>query len=229
MCRKAGRRPIGRILKDGGFLSEAQLAAALDEQRHSNELLGQVLVRTGVLTAGELKAALAVQEQVGDLEQAVRLAAGVRLQLGNLLVKAGKLSEELLEQALAEQQTGGDKLGEICLRLGMVTEAELQGLLAFQRNQCPDRRHASPLRLGELLVSAGHISRKQLVDALRKQAGTRKKLGEVLVEEGYAQPAQISHGVRLQQLLTSSALAAIFSASPSLTPQCGSNPILAGV
>ncbi|HJV34006.1 hypothetical protein [Geomonas sp.] len=229
MCRKASRRPIGRILKDGGFLTDAQLADALEEQRQSNELIGQVLVRSGVLTAGEVRAALAVQEQVGDQEQAIRLAAGVRLQLGSLLLKAGRLSEQELERALAEQQRGGDKLGEICLRLGLLTEVELQGLLAFQRNQCPDRRHASPLRLGELLVSAGHISRKQLVDALRKQAGTRKTLGEVLVEEGYALPAEISHGVRLQELLMSSALAAIFSASPSRSPQSGSDAVPAGV
>lgn len=229
MCRKASRRPIGRILKDGGFLTDAQLADALEEQRQSNELIGQVLVRSGVLTAGEVRAALAVQEQVADHEQAIRSAAGVRLQLGSLLLKAGRLSEEELEHALAEQQRSGDKLGEICLRLGLLTEAELQGLLSFQRNQCPDRRHASPLRLGELLVSTGHISRQQLVDALRKQAGTRKKLGEVLVEEGYAQPAEISHGVRLQELLMSSALAAIFSAPPSPSPQCGSDAVPAGV
>jgi len=179
MGQAAGRRPIGRILRDGGFLSDGQLEKALAEQQRTNELLGQVLVRTGVLEAGELKAALAVQEHLGDLEQAVRLGAGVRQMLGSLLVEAGKLTAGELEQVLAEQQEAGGKLGEICLRLGIVSEPELSGVLAFQRHQCPDRRHATPLRLGELLVCAGHISRDQLVDALRKQAVSRKKLGEV--------------------------------------------------
>lgn len=229
MSQQADRRPIGRILRDGGLISEAELAAALEEQRLTNELLGPLLVRTGVLAAGEVRAALAVQEQLGDLEQAVRLGAGVRQQLGRLLVQAGRLSEEELDQVLAEQQRGGGRLGEAARRLGLLSGPELKGMLEFQRNQCPDRRHASPLRLGELLVCTGHISRDRLVDALRKQAVSRKKLGDVLVEEGHAQLTQIGHCVRLQQLLMSSALAAILSLSAATMTSSANSPANAGV
>lgn len=215
------RRPIGQILKDGGFLSEAQLELALLEQKRSNELLGNVLVRMGILEPGDLNAALAIQEHLGELQRAVSLAAGVRQMLGALLVRSGTLSAEQLERTLAEQRERGGKLGEICVRLGFLDERQLSGLLAFQKQQELEKR-PNPLRLGELLVTAGHISRDQLQDALGKQTSTGKKLGEVLVEEGYAQPAQVHHGLRLQHLLMTSVLAAVLSLSALTMSGCGS-------
>jgi hypothetical protein len=216
------RRPIGQILKEAGFLSQAQLELALEEQKRGNQRLGEVLVRLGMLEPGEVRAALSIQEQLSDLEQAVRLAAGVREMLGALLVRSGKLSAGQLDRALAQQQREGGKLGEVCLRLGLLNEGELTGLLAFQRHQERQAVGGTPLRLGELLVTAGYISRSQLDDALGKQAGSGKRLGEVLVEEGYAQPAQVHHGLRLQQLLVGSALAAVLSLSALSMSGCGS-------
>ncbi|HJV33930.1 hypothetical protein [Geomonas sp.] len=215
------RRPIGQILQEGGFLSQAQLELALEEQRRGNERLGEVLVRLGMLEPGEVRAALSIQEQLSDLEQALTLAAGVREMLGSLLVRCGKLSAEQLELALDEQRRSGGKLGEVCLRLGLLQEGELNGVLAFQRQQEREGQAATPLRLGELLVTAGYITRRQLEDALGKQAASGKKLGEVLVEAGYAKPAQIHHGLRLQQLLVSSALAAVLSLSALTLGGCG--------
>ncbi|HJV67165.1 MAG TPA: hypothetical protein VJ550_15640 [Geomonas sp.] len=216
------RRPIGQIFRDGGFLSQAQLEHALEEQKRGNERLGEVLVRLGMLEPADVRAALSIQEQLGDFEQAVRLAAGVREMLGALLVRSGKLTAEQLEQALAEQRRSGGKLGEVCLRLGLLEEAELSGVLAFQKHQEHEGAGPTPLRLGELLVTAGYISRWQLQDALRKQQESGRKLGEVLVEEGYAQPTQVHHGLRLQKLLVSSALAAVLSLSTLTMSGCGS-------
>jgi hypothetical protein len=213
-----GRRPIGQILKDGGWLSQAQLEAALEEQKQSNEKLGEVLVRMGILEEGDLKAALSVQQHLGTLEQAVRLGAGVRQMLGALLLQSGRLSTGQLEQALAEQSAGGGRLGEICIRNGLLAQEELDALLAFQQHQ--DLEHPHPLRLGELLVNAGYLSRQHLDAALEKQR-PGQKLGEVLVQQGFAQPAQVSHGLRLQQLLLNSALAALLSLATLSLGGCG--------
>jgi len=46
-------------------------------------------------------------------------------------------------------------------------------------------------RLGEFLVGKGVLSREELVEALKRQRGTGKKLGAVLVEHGYLQEAQL--------------------------------------
>ena len=84
------RRPIGQILRDGGFLSQDQLEQALEEQKQSNELLGQVLIRMGILEPGDVNAALSVQEHLGSLEQAVRLASGVRQMLREIGPSCGQ-------------------------------------------------------------------------------------------------------------------------------------------
>ena len=59
-----------------------------------------------------------------------------------------------------------------------------------------------PCRLGDILVSAG-IFPGELDCALGKQSVSRKKLGEVLLEEGYVQPQQIAWNNLQPKLLTS--------------------------
>ncbi len=206
-------RPLlGQILLDGGFLSVQDLKRSLEEQVRTGELLGQVLVRIGILDEADIKAALSVQPNLGGLEDAVRIAAGDRRKLGELLVQSGRITDNQLEQALAERKRSGEKLGEVFVRLGVLTELQLIGLLDFQRIQGRGSPSSGPLRLGELLVSTGCISRLQLDEALRKQTTFRKYLGEVLIEEGYAQPKHVKRGLRLQQMLLTAVLVSLLSA-----------------
>lgn len=210
--QKTNRRLIGQILTDGGFLSPRDLELALEEQRHTNELLGQVLVRMRILDPADLKAALSVQEYVDKAEDAARIAAGVRGLLGELLVQAGHIKAGQLEEALAEQKVSGEKLGEVLVRKGLLTDRQLNVVLEFQQNQSSEKQAASPLRLGEILISAGYISRYQLEDALYKQTLSRKKLGDILIEEGHVHPSHIKHGLRLQHMLMAVVLSALLTA-----------------
>lgn len=210
--QKTNRRLIGQILTDGGFLSPRDLELALEEQRHTNELLGQVLVRMRILDPADLKAALSVQEYVDKAEDAARIAAGVRGLLGELLVQAGQIKAGQLEEALAEQKVSGEKLGEVLVRKGLLTDRQLNVVLEFQQNQSSEKQAASPLRLGEILISAGYISRYQLEDALYKQTLSRKKLGDILIEEGHVHPSHIKHGLRLQHMLMAVVLSALLTA-----------------
>lgn len=204
------RRHIGQILLDGRFMSPKDLGMALEEQKHTRELLGEVLVRMGVLDEHAVKVPLRLQGHLGCLEDAVKTAAGERQLLGALLVESGHITAEQLDHAIAEQNASGDKLGEVFIRLGMLTDLQLKALLDFQHHQ-GDAKSTGPLRLGELLLATGYISRSQLDDALQKQSVSRKKIGEVLVEEGYVGHERINYGIRLQKMLVRSALAAILS------------------
>ena len=65
----------------------------------------------------------------------------------------------------------------------------------FRQGQGSSQSTHSPLKLGDILVSAGYISREKLDSALSKQTNSRKKLGEVLIEEGYVMPQQVQHGI----------------------------------
>ena len=213
--QKQNKRFIGQILIDGGFLPRQNVEAALEEQKKTNELIGQVLVRMNIIDPVDIKVALSVQEHLDRVEDAVKLAAGVRRLLGDLLVQAGRITSEQLELAIAEQKRSGEKLGEVLVRQGLLTKRELYGVLDFQQNQGNTNQIPGPLKLGEILVSSGTISRNQLDDALRKQTGSLKKLGEVLIEEGYAQPHHVKHGIHLQQMLMTAVLVALLAACGS--------------
>lgn len=203
------QRHIGRILLDGRFLSQQKLGSALEEQKRTKEILGQVLVRMGILGPEDVKVSLLVQTHLNSVTDAVKVAAGERQLLGELLVQSGRITSEQLDYAISEQQRTGEKLGEVFKRLGMLTEGQLNALLDFQLNQ--EGASDSPLRLGELLVATGHITREQLKHALHRQTLSNNRLGDVLVEEGYVPPSRIRHGIRLQKMLINAVLAAIVS------------------
>jgi len=205
----SANRHIGRILSDDRFLAQHDLCSALDEQKRTRELLGQVLVRMGILKAEDVKVPLLIQKHIGTISDAVKMAAGERHLLGALLVQSGHITNEQLDHAIAEQQRSGDKLGEIFRRRGMLTERQLNALLDFQLNQ--EIAHTSPFRLGELLVATGHITRAQLEKALLQQTLSNNKLGEILVEAGYVRPRRIKYVIRLQKILLNAVLAAILS------------------
>jgi hypothetical protein len=210
--QKQNKSLIGQILINGGFLASHDLELALAEQRRTNELLGKVLVRMGVLDPIDLQAALSIQKYLHEPEEAVKIAAGVRKMLGDLLVQAGHLPGDKLEQALAEQKRSGGKLGEILVRMGLLNERQLITVLDYQQNQTEGKNSPGPLKLGEIMLSSGYISRQQLDEALHRQTSFKKKLGEVLIDGGFAQPHHVKNGVRLQQMLLSAVLAALLTA-----------------
>ncbi|NTV48822.1 MAG: hypothetical protein HGB32_16290 [Geobacteraceae bacterium] len=201
------KRNIGNILLDGGFILHQDLHCALEEQKHSKELLGQVLIKQGVIKEEDFRVPLLIQEHLGSFDSAVKLAAGERQLLGTLLVNSGRITNEQLDYVVAEQKRSGEKLGETLKRLGMLTGQQLSALLQFQSNQ--DSKSVSPLRLGELLVATGQITRDQLEDALHRQTTSNKNIGDILIEAGYVHQSGIEYGVRLQKMLLKSTLAAI--------------------
>lgn len=213
--RKFLKRHLGRILVDAGFVSRGSLASALQEQRRTKELLGQVLVRMGVLQPGDVKASLLLQRYLLNPKDAASLAAGERQLLGSLLVESGRLSQQDLDRAMEEKRRSGERLGEVLVRLDCIGPEQLEALLDFQAHQ---EAHApGPFRLGELLVTTGDLSREQLEAALAKKNGSGKRLGEVLVEEGYVPPGRVSHCIGLQKMLVHAALSAIFSVGIAAT------------
>lgn len=205
------KRPLGQILIDGGFISRQELEIALEVQKHTIELLGQLLVNMGILGKNDLDATLSVQESLSSLDSALRTAAGNRKMFGYLLLLTGKVTVEQLDFALAEQKVTGVKLGEILVKMGLLTESETKSVLQFQQNQESAESLTSPLRLGELLVASGEISRSQLTAAIEHQKLSKKRLGEVLIEEGYAHLHQVNRGVHLQSKLIRAALVAVIS------------------
>ncbi|QWV91837.1 fibronectin type III domain-containing protein [Geomonas oryzisoli] len=209
LFQRISRRALGQILLDGKFVSKRALNQAIREQKTTHELLGGALVRMGVLKPEDLAAPLLIQQHLSHIEDAVKLAAGDRQLLGALLVQSGKITMQQLDEAIAEQKRTGERLGEVFTRLGMLSEQQLKGLLDWQQNQGSPT--STPLRLGELLIATGHITRSQLERALARQSQTGKKLGDVLVAEGYLRRSEVNRAVRLQKMCVNAVVAAIMA------------------
>lgn len=153
------------------------------------------------------RAVLRIQDALSDPDKAMKLAAGIRLKLGEIFVESGKVLPEQLEDALLEQSRTGEKLGAIMIRRGWFGPALLGRALEFQGYQSMEKSEDARLRLGEILVATGDITRAQLDDALARQRRSGKQLGAELVDAGYLKPAQLTSGLHLQRMLVSAAMA----------------------
>jgi len=206
------KRLIGQILVDGEFVSRHDLSRALEQQLRTNESLGEILVQMGVLDPRDLQAALAISRDLSCPEKAMKLSAGIRENLGDLLLMSKRITPLQLEEALIEQKRTGEKLGEVFVRQGLLTKNELNAVLEFQHLQ--DNKTPNRLRIGEILVATGQISRAQLEHSLARQQLSQKKIGAILVEAGYLNAHQLSHGLNLQKKLLVAVLNAIISLVP---------------
>lgn len=135
-------QPLGELLVSKGLLTQAELDAALTEQKRSGRLVGEILVESGVLSAFSLTRALTEQH-------------GVELQTG----------PEELGGTGAQSPTVWRPLGKLLVEQGYLTKLELRRALEQQRESKGRRL------LGEILVAEGYLSGIALARALGEQNG----------------------------------------------------------
>ncbi len=117
----------------------------------SSEFFAQILMEEGILQPEDLKRVIDIQAaqppetrqpvgrlvvEQGFLDRPTLLALldkhGHRLHLGELLVLRGLLPLGALETAVREQRNTGEMLGEVLLRLGLISQTALAEGLAEQ-------------------------------------------------------------------------------------------------
>lgn len=114
--------------------------------------------------------------------------------LGDLLLREGLLTQEHVTHACEVQRTLTSPLpyGEVCLRLGFLSPDELAAIL---------KKHHHRIPLGELLVHRGLVSATYVQTALVRQQGSTKKLGALLVENGWLSERDLLQTLQKQTLL----------------------------
>ena len=140
-------RQLGELLVDEQLLTPTELEIALEEQRRTGRLLGQIVVDHGFVSAFSLARVLSAQH-------------GVQVQA----VSEPEPEPEPLDSAAAAPaaQVTWQPLGKLLLAKGLVNEGELEEALEEQRR---DRR------LGEILVERGVLTGAELARALGEQYG----------------------------------------------------------
>jgi len=132
-------RQLGELLADDGLLTETELELALDEQRRTGRLLGQIVVDRGYVSAFSLARVLSSQHGVdlratADPEPEPHLAAvpATWRPLGRLLVEKGLITQTQLAEALLAQEATGRALGELLVERRVITGSELAHALGEQ-------------------------------------------------------------------------------------------------
>jgi hypothetical protein len=152
-----------------------------------------------------------------QLDDVLALAAGEPQRLGDLLRAAERITSAQLDETLAEQRRGNRKFGEILIENGLLTERERDAVLEFQKRQSGVTPVSGKFVLGNILVASGEITWDQLESALLHQARTGRRLGEELIEAGYASKGEVEGGLLLQNRLIAYALTVALGLAPLVT------------
>ena len=114
-----------------------------------------------------------------------------KVRFGELLVRQEVITREQLEEALIFQkrQPVYRPLGEICAELGLISRLELRNFLAEYQKQ---------ILLGDLLVNMGIVNDNQVSEALETQRESGKRLGQILIDKGYATQSALADALSMQ-------------------------------
>lgn len=127
-----------------------------------DHLFGQIAVGLGLITRAQLEEALATQA-----------ADAVKRPLGLILVLQGTLDDEQMNQVLAHQLKKKRKedhlLAKRIVAEGVLAGDQVEPLLAEQARR---RQEGDLVRLGDLCVEEGLVSRERIDELLGIQAGT---------------------------------------------------------
>jgi hypothetical protein len=95
------------------------------------------------------------------MSQALKIQQRTRPPLGQLAIDRGWLTRQNIFTIVTEQanpKTKGNRFGEIAIALGFLAEAQVSDLVMAQN-------HPSTF-IGEILISKGMLTKKQLIRAL---------------------------------------------------------------
>ncbi|HEX4943212.1 MAG TPA: hypothetical protein VFV55_02595 [Usitatibacteraceae bacterium] len=144
-----------------------------------------------------------------------RLAAGPSRRLGELVTDVNPACESVVAEALENASRTGRRVGEALVEKGVLTPGERDSLVEFQRHQRGEAPTEDRLRLGQILVTLGHISESNLAEALEGQRTSKRPLGEELVARGRISDDVLQSALGTQRRLVVAALvAALAMASP---------------
>ncbi|MFL6591079.1 MAG: chemotaxis protein CheX, partial [Luteimonas sp.] len=113
---------LGQFLLEKGLIDKEQLLAALDAQRASNPLLGELAQACGWLSAGQAA-------QVNVLQRSQDQPFGVIAQ------SLGLLTEAQVDALLSQQKSRRRLFGEILVDLGFLTAEQVGRALEMQASE----------------------------------------------------------------------------------------------
>jgi len=147
-------RPLGQLLKEAGLITDAQLQKALDQQKETGELLGEVLVGMGLVRHEDILKALSVQSgmPVVDL-RSMRVDENAIVRLSPAVARNYKVFPIRWEDNTLTVAISDPLNTQVLDDLRFMLNCEVKGALAREEDilQAIDKYYKDEESVGELL------------------------------------------------------------------------------
>ena len=134
------------------------------------KIFGQYLIEQGVVDSEQVRAALELMERENR-------------SLGELATAEGILTVQDADKVNAEQRHRDCPFGELAIEMGLISEAQIDGLVRLQER--------SRLRIGQALVRLGSLENERLAELLASYEADQApyRTGEVVLPDGLHEDA----------------------------------------
>lgn len=189
------RQFVGEILLESDKITLKDLEEAIEEQKHTQELLGQIFVRKGLMGENELLHFLEKQ-----LNTRLEASADPHKRIGEILLNGKAITRWQLSQALSEQGQKRKKVGQILIEKGYATRGHVEQALSHQCiGDCPQTPKERK-SLGTLLLQSHRLTPVQLQEALDEQKHTHEYLGDLLIRKAWITEEELEDVLVVQLL-----------------------------
>ncbi len=214
---------LGNYLLKTETITKTHMEEALRIQQRGRQVLGELLVSMGLCSATDIENVIQFQREVREthrsgveklgsilihagkvpppkVEEAVKLQGIGRQPFGAILVALGACTADDVIEALdiqakwrARERPPGDRLGEVLVRQGVVSEEDLEGpLLEHMREERPlgriliDRNICVPEQIIEALIERDHDRQYQFLEFVRNYTNTpSNRTGSDKIDEAH--------------------------------------------
>ncbi|MEZ4629807.1 MAG: ATPase, T2SS/T4P/T4SS family [Deinococcales bacterium] len=193
---------FGQLAIQRGFLTEKELASAIETQNRTGGLLGRILLQMGFVTHEQTAQLLAEQNKLRylakldddvDPQLAIRL---LRLDALQFNAVPYEMKGSTLVVAIADPRQMGELKDIINQQVEFVCAPEPEVRRVIEKLYADDKG-----RLGETLLKDNKIKREQLRQALNEQTkiGRVKPLGEILIDFGFVTSGDVEEALSKQR------------------------------
>lgn len=165
---------IGSLLVNQGIISQDDLEEVLRNQRVARQPLSRILVSMGACQQRDIDGyanAFGGQSFQQEVDEA---------NLSNYLMKTETITKIQLNEALRVQQRGRQVLGEMLVAMGLCTAADIETVLALQK-EVREHYRSGIQKLGALLIARGKVPPAKVEEAVELQSIGRQPFGAILV------------------------------------------------
>lgn len=199
---------LGQLLFKTGLLNQSQIDYALNSQKNSNKLIGEIVISEFNIEKEKIDQLLTIQEQQKESKLVI-----INDKIGQSLKKIGLLNQQEIDSVLKIQKNDKKLFGNILINKSIVSKSLFENIINALSGNKEALKALKNKKIGELLLDLNYTNNEKLNECLNIQKNNKIKLGQIALEKGYILKSQLNKAVKLQKKFASLMLISVASAS----------------